>query len=140
MTTIEVDYGWCTETRPGDGWRPDPCGRKANGEDKLCTPHRVGKRRRQENMARWDAESKARNEQYRRERAQEAFVRQWREQHPDEVFDDGWRCPLCNQVVQRFSTAYPSEHEAHVQRWIKYHQDDHGASWTAYLEAGGLEA
>ncbi|HVQ45148.1 MAG TPA: hypothetical protein VMT30_09440 [Candidatus Saccharimonadia bacterium] len=57
--------------------------------------------------------------------AQEAFVERWRAEHPDEVYDSGWRCPLCNEVVQGHETSP-------FYGLIEYHQRDHGEAWQAY--------
>jgi hypothetical protein len=66
---------------------------------------------------------------------QAAYVERWRAEHPDDVFDPPWICPLCGQAVQRWATYYRFDHAAAVQRWIDYHTRDHGDDWRAYEAA-----
>lgn len=62
--------------------------------------------------------------------AQAAFAADWREQHPDEVFDAAWICPLCNKAVQSFDASTTPK------LVIGVHQINHGRAWRDYLSAG----
>lgn len=62
--------------------------------------------------------------------ASDDFVRAWQAEHPAEVFVLGWRCPLCDQVVQTATKLYTfnwTQEEA-----VVFHQQAHGVSWHAY--------
>lgn len=68
---------------------------------------------------------------HRIERAQADYVARWQAEHPMAVLDDGWRCPLCNEIVQvRPVDADWRDHD------IKLHQDGHLSDWAAYVAAG----
>lgn len=61
---------------------------------------------------------------------QAAFVRRWREEHPDKVWADWWQCPLCSKVIQSgVGGSVPEE-------GVTLHQIDHGPDWLAYQAAG----
>jgi deoxyxylulose-5-phosphate synthase len=64
-------------------------------------------------------------------RAQAAFVARWRAEHPDEVYDAAWICPLCNKAIQSFDASTTPK------LVIGVHQINHGRAWTAYQEAAG---
>jgi hypothetical protein len=120
--------GQCSGTSYQNGW-PGNCTRAAK-EDGLCGQHLAGKHRKEERRRQSDASWERQREHYRRRDAQAAFVREWREAHPDEVFTDGWACPLCGQVIQT------KNNHAIVPAVIRSHQDGHGADWLSYMAAG----
>lgn len=65
--------------------------------------------------------------------AQAAYVEAWRREHPDSLYTDEWKCPLCRYCVQADSDQW-LDHD------VKIHTDSHGQDWTAYLAAGAAPA
>lgn len=61
-----------------------------------------------------------------RKKSLRAFVYQWRESHPDDLYDPPWICPLCGGAVNQLAmTSVPGS----TARW---HQLDHGQDWRDY--------
>lgn len=67
--------------------------------------------------------------------AQEAYVKQWRAEHPERMWQEGWACPLCRTVLQENALVHG------LRVMVSNHQYSHGDDWIAYTEAGAaLEA
>ena len=106
------------------------CTNKA-GDDGLCGVHRNVQRRRAEREARWQRQDEA----YARERAQAAYVREWREQWPLQTYGEWWQCPLCGKVLQ--TEPYPPQERQSIELIADHHRRYHGADWEGYQEASG---
>ena len=115
---------------PANSFSGHMCPRPA-GEDGLCGSHRAGERRRQQSQSARQAEYDAHDRQQR-------FVRNWRAEHPLDVYGATWTCPLCGKVIQ--AAMNENAHNRMVSELAEKHQRFHGDDWTAYTHTGGQGA
>lgn len=60
--------------------------------------------------------------------ALDAFVTEWRERHPHDVWCVAWICPLCREAVQPFDLETQT-------RAVKRHTAAHGQDWESLMAA-----
>jgi hypothetical protein len=86
-------------------------------------------------MSDWNSQARERGQRHaqklERERAQAAFVRPWREEHPESLWgSESWACPLCRGIEQSDHPDQP------LSLFVAAHQTMHGADWSAYQALG----
>ena len=73
------------------------------------------------------------SQQHCRQHAQAAYVRAWREAHPQEVYGATWECPLCGRAIQIYQVGMdPHLADGGLSFLAHRHQASHGQSWTAF--------
>lgn len=71
------------------------------------------------------------------EHAQAAYVRAWREEHPEHLYGTASFCPLCNCLVDQARAGCGALGGNPLQ---EHGERQHGADWSAYLALGTVGA